>query len=88
MRLSRLRAVTAVVVPLVFLAACGSGNSAKSSADPLDAITVGGTQTAPTVTFKTKGAWPLGSADEDETTTAITLNVDGTCFHGNAKHVR
>jgi len=51
-RLFRLRAVTAVVVPLVFLAACGSGNSDKSSGNPLDAITVGGTATAPTLTVK------------------------------------
>jgi len=41
-----------------------------------------------TITFKTKGAWTIGAADEDETTTAITLNVAGTCFRGNAKHVR
>ncbi len=41
-----------------------------------------------TVTFKTKEAWPLGSADEDETTTMITLNVGGQCFRGNPKHVR
>ena len=43
-----------MVVPLVFLAACGSGNSDKGSANPLDAITVGGTDAAPTLTFKTK----------------------------------
>ncbi len=40
------------------------------------------------VTLKTKGAWAVGGADEDETTTSITLNVGGACFRGNAKHVR
>jgi peptidylprolyl isomerase len=52
-RLSRLRAVSAAVIPLVFLAACGSGK-AGTPANALDAITVGGTNAAPTVTFKTK----------------------------------
>jgi hypothetical protein len=41
-----------------------------------------------TVTLKTKAAWTVGAADEDETTTSITLNVGGLCFRGNAKHVR
>jgi DNA-binding beta-propeller fold protein YncE len=41
-----------------------------------------------TVTFRTKESWSPGGADEDETTTAITLNVGGACFRGNAKHVR
>jgi hypothetical protein len=41
-----------------------------------------------TVTVKTKGAWTVGAADEDEATTFITLNIDGECFRGNAKHVR
>jgi YVTN family beta-propeller protein len=41
-----------------------------------------------TVTAKTKGAWALGGADEDETTTFITLNVGGACFRGNAKNVK
>ncbi|MEO6028836.1 MAG: beta-propeller fold lactonase family protein [Candidatus Binatia bacterium] len=40
------------------------------------------------ITLKTKGAWAIGAADEDEFTTALTLNVGGTCFRGNAKHVR
>ncbi len=40
------------------------------------------------VTLKTKGAWALGGADEDETTTVVTLNVGGMCFRGNAKNVR
>ena len=53
MRLSRLRAVSAAVIPLVFLAACGSGK-ADTPANALDVITVGGTDTAPKVTFKTK----------------------------------
>jgi peptidylprolyl isomerase len=52
-RLSRLRAVSAAVIPLVFLAACGSGK-ADTPANALDVITVGGTNAAPKVTFKTK----------------------------------
>ncbi|MHB8186604.1 MAG: FKBP-type peptidyl-prolyl cis-trans isomerase [Dermatophilaceae bacterium] len=53
MRLSRLRAVSAVVIPLVFLAACGSAKT-DAKANALDVVTVGGTAAAPTVTFKTK----------------------------------
>ena len=53
MRLSRLRVVSAALIPLVFLAACGSGK-ADAKANALDVITVGGTDTAPTLTFKTK----------------------------------
>ncbi len=41
-----------------------------------------------TVAMKTKAAWPLGTADEDETTTRVTVNIGGQCFRGNAKHVR
>ena len=41
-----------------------------------------------TITLKTKSAWAPGTADEDETTTVITVNVGGQCFRGNAKHVR
>lgn len=52
-RLSRLRIVFAAVIPLVFLAACGSGKT-DVKANPLDVVTVGGTAKAPTVTFKTK----------------------------------
>ena len=39
------------------------------------------------VTLKTKAAWTAGAADEDETTTRITLNFGGKCFSGSAKHV-
>ena len=53
MRLSRLRAVSAAVIPLVLLAACGSAETG-APANALDAITVGGTDAAPTLTFKTK----------------------------------
>ena len=53
-RLSRLRVLSAAVIPLVFLAACGSAKSDAKAASVLDVITVGGTDTAPTVTFKTK----------------------------------
>jgi peptidylprolyl isomerase len=65
-RLPRLRTVSAALLPLVFLAAC---DSAKTVAPPtpsvLDVITVGGTNKAPTLTFKTK---PL-------TVTATTTKV-------------
>jgi len=53
------------LLPLVFLAACGSAKTAAPASDALDSITVGGTATAPTVTFKTK---PL-------TVTATTTKV-------------
>jgi len=52
-RLSRLRIVSAVVIPLVFLAACGSATT-DAKASPLDVVTVGGPAKAPTVTLKTK----------------------------------
>jgi len=48
-RLSRV-AVSAALLPLVFLAACSS----TAAPNALDVITVGGTNKAPTVTFKTK----------------------------------
>jgi peptidylprolyl isomerase len=51
--LSRLRILSAAVIPLLSLVACGSGKTdAKPSA--LDVITVGGTDKAPTLIFKTK----------------------------------
>ena len=53
MRLSRLRVVSAALIPLVFLAACGSGKT-DAKANALDSITVAGTDKAPTVTFTTK----------------------------------
>ena len=53
MRLSRLRVLSAAVIPLVFLAACGSGKP-DAKANALDTITVAGTNKAPTVTFKSK----------------------------------
>jgi peptidylprolyl isomerase len=45
--------VSVAVIPLVLLAACGSGK-AEAKANPLDTVTVAGTDKAPTVTFKTK----------------------------------
>jgi peptidylprolyl isomerase len=51
-RLSRLGILSSAVIPLLLLAACSSAKTAAPSA--LDSITVGGTVTAPTVTFKTK----------------------------------
>jgi peptidylprolyl isomerase len=52
-RLSRLRFVSAAVIPLVFLAACSSAKS-EAKPNPLDVVTVGGTAKAPTLVFKTK----------------------------------
>jgi peptidylprolyl isomerase len=52
-RLSRLRIVSVAVIPLVFLAACGSGKTAAKT-NALDIIKVSGTATAPTLTFNPK----------------------------------
>jgi peptidylprolyl isomerase len=52
-RLSRLRVVSAAVIPLVFLAACGSAKT-DAKATPLDVVKVGGTAKAPTVVLDTK----------------------------------
>ncbi len=40
------------------------------------------------VTIKVKDGWTPPKADEDETTTEVTLNVGGACFRGNATRVR
>jgi peptidylprolyl isomerase len=81
-RLSRLRIVSAAVIPLVFLAACGSSTTDKP-ANALDVVSVGGTAKAPTLVFKTK---PLtvkttttkvvtpGSGAQLAKTNAITFN--------------
>ena len=53
MRLSRLRIVSAAVIPLVLLAACGSAEK-DTKPSPLDVVKVGGTDKAPTVSFETK----------------------------------
>jgi len=53
-RLSRLSVVSAMVLPLVLLAACGSGDAAGKAGNALDSIAVAGTDKAPTVTFSTK----------------------------------
>src|SRR5665647_2879084 len=53
-RLSRVRTVSAALLPLVFLAACTSTKNDAPVFNGLDAITVGGTIQIPTVTFKTK----------------------------------
>jgi len=45
--------VSAAVIPLFFLTACGSSKT-PSAPNALDVLTVGGTNKAPTVTFKTK----------------------------------
>jgi peptidylprolyl isomerase len=52
-RLSRLFVVSAAVIPLVLLGACGSGKT-DANANALDTVTVAGTDKAPTVTFGTK----------------------------------
>jgi peptidylprolyl isomerase len=52
-RLSRLRILSAAVIPLVFLAACGSGKT-DAKANPLDVVTVGGTAKAPILAFSPK----------------------------------
>ena len=54
MRLSRVRAASAALLPLFFLAACGSAKTDAPAPSALDTITVAGTDKAPTVTFKTK----------------------------------
>src|SRR5680860_692688 len=52
--LSRVRAVSAVFLPLVLLMACSSAGTDAPAPGVLDGITVSGTSKAPTVTFKTK----------------------------------
>jgi peptidylprolyl isomerase len=52
-RLSRLRILSAAVIPLVFLSACGSGKT-DAQASALDGVAVGGTTKAPTLTLKAK----------------------------------
>jgi len=53
-RLSRARTVCAVLLPLVFLAACTSAKTDTAAPSALDVLTVGGTAKLPTVTFKSK----------------------------------
>jgi len=53
-RLPRLRAISAAAIPLLFLAACSSAKTDAAAPSALDVLTVGGTATAPTVSFKTK----------------------------------
>ena len=78
MRLSRLRVLSAAVIPLVFLAACGSGK-ADAKANALDTITVAGTNKAPTVTFKSK---PL--TVKDTTTKVITAGKGAKLSKANS----
>lgn len=54
MRLSRLAIVSFAVIPLVLLSACGSDKDVAKPASALDGITMGGTDKAPSLTFKTK----------------------------------
>ena len=53
MRPSSLRIVSAAVLPLLLLAACGSAKT-DAPASALDSITLAGTSKSPTLTFKTK----------------------------------
>jgi peptidylprolyl isomerase len=77
-RLSRLRVLSAAVIPLVFLAACGSGK-ADAKANALDTITVAGTNKAPTVTFASK---PL--TVKDTTTKVITAGKGAKLSKANS----
>jgi peptidylprolyl isomerase len=65
--LSPLRVLSAAVIPLLLLTACGKDKAATPAQPPsaLDVVTVGGTDKAPTLTLKTK---PL-------TVTATTTKV-------------
>jgi peptidylprolyl isomerase len=73
-RLSRLRIVSMALIPLVFLAGCGSNKSAS----PLDEATVGGTDKAPTVTFKTTPVTVQAT-----TTKVLTTGKGPTLSKGN-----
>jgi len=53
-RLSRVRTVSVALLLLVFLAACTSTRAVAPAPSGLEAITVGGTEKIPTVTFKAK----------------------------------
>jgi peptidylprolyl isomerase len=77
-RLSRLRIVSAAVIPLVFLAACGSG-STDAKANVLDVVKVGGTAKAPTLTFNPK---PLSV--KTTTTKIVKPGTGATLTNANA----
>jgi len=77
-RLSRSAVVSLAVIPLVFLSACGSGK-AESKPSALDSVTVGGTDKAPTLTFKTK---PLSV--KATTTKVITAGKGAKLSKANA----
>jgi peptidylprolyl isomerase len=71
--LSRLRVLSVALIPLVFLAACGSAKTGDTAtpASALDVITVAGTDKAPTLTLKTK---PM---TVKETTTRVVTAGEG-----------
>jgi peptidylprolyl isomerase len=71
MRLSRARTAAVALLPLVFLAACTSTSSDSPALNGLDAVTVGGTEKVPTLTFKAK---PLSVT---ETTTKVVTSGMG-----------
>jgi peptidylprolyl isomerase len=77
-RLSRLRFVSAAVIPLVFLAACSSAKT-EAKANPLDVVTVGGTAKAPTLAFTTK---PLSV--KATTTKVVTPGTGAKLVKSNA----
>jgi peptidylprolyl isomerase len=76
-RLSRLRIVSVAVIPLVFLAACGSAKTTQANA--LDTVKVGGTAKAPTLTVSPK---PLSV--KTTTTKVITAGKGATLTKANA----
>jgi len=79
-RLSRLAIVSFAVIPLVLLSACGSdGAGAKAPPSALDSVTMGGTDKAPTLSFKTK---PLSV--KTTTTKVITEGKGATLSKANA----
>jgi hypothetical protein len=71
-------------------ARCGSTWKFSSNTGPITKAQVKVVQSTPglfKVKLKTKGAWPLGSADETPATTFVTLDVGGQCLTGNAEQV-
>jgi peptidylprolyl isomerase len=75
--LSRLRVLSAAVILLVSLVACGSANP-DATPSPLDVITVGGTDKAPTLTFKTKPFTVTAT-----TTKVLTAGTGATVSNAN-----
>ena len=77
-RLFPLRVLSVAVIPLVFLAACGSAKTA-TPASALDTITVGGTDKVPTLIFNTK---PMSV--KETTTKVLKAGTGATVTKANA----